>query len=243
MKYAVVSDIHGDIIALENALNEIDKHNVDKIICLGDFIGIGPCPQECTQKLMSLGDKLICVMGNHEDRVVNEFPKYLHDNKVKVTEKELAHAKWVKSVLTNESIDFIKNLPKELVINDGNKKIAIMHYPSRENQEFYNFIFYPTYDESNRMFSKYGADINLFGHTHVALAKCYDNKYYFNPGSLGLPDYRTYGTFGILNVQDDKIIYDEYDFKFDYDKVLNKMNELNYPQLNTMKELFWGTKY
>ena len=243
MKYAIISDIHGDIIALENALKEIEEKNVDKIICLGDFVGIGPYPEECVNKLRSLGDRLIIVKGNHEDRVIKGLPEYLHDNKLKVTEKERAHAKWVYSMLSEESREFINNLPEEIIIEDGNRKIAIMHYPSNENKEYYNFIFYPTKDEANYLFKKYDADIFLFGHTHVAFAKHYEDKWLFNPGSLGLPDYRTYGTYGILEVSDDNTNYNEYDFKFDYDKVLEQMNELDYPQLDVMKRLFFGTKW
>lgn len=243
MKYAVISDIHGNVIALENALKEIQRFNVDKIICLGDFVGIGPCPEQTIQMLKTLGDKLIVVKGNHEDRVINGLPDYLHDNKLKVTEKERAHARWVFETLSPESREYITNLPEEITLQDGNRKIAVMHYPSDENNQYWPFLFYPKKEENETLFRKYDADVVLFGHTHVTYAKCYEGRYYFNPGSLGLPDYRTYGTYGILEVTDEKIDYNEYDFQYDYNRVLEIMNEINYPQLDVMKRLFFGTKW
>ena len=62
-----MTDIHSNINALNAVLNEFEKMKVEKIICCGDIIGIGPYPEETVQALIKLKDKLIAVKGNHEE--------------------------------------------------------------------------------------------------------------------------------------------------------------------------------
>ena len=52
MKLGIITDIHSNIIALNEVLKEFKKIKIDKIICCGDIIGIGPSPEEVVQALM-----------------------------------------------------------------------------------------------------------------------------------------------------------------------------------------------
>ena len=63
-RIAVFSDIHGNREALTSILNDIKKENIDKIIYLGDVIGIGPKPKECLEII--LNSNIETVTGNHE---------------------------------------------------------------------------------------------------------------------------------------------------------------------------------
>lgn len=65
MKIGIITDIHSNISALNIVLNKLKKIEVDKIICCGDIIGIGPNPEKTVQELMKNKDKLIAVRGNH----------------------------------------------------------------------------------------------------------------------------------------------------------------------------------
>jgi len=65
MKFAVVSDIHSNIPALDAVLKDIEEQKVEKLICLGDVIGYGPHPIECAEKIMNRCDVVIC--GNHDE--------------------------------------------------------------------------------------------------------------------------------------------------------------------------------
>src|SRR4026208_75405 len=62
MQIAIISDIHGNNVAFEAALNDIKKQNIDQIVCLGDAIQGGPQPAEVVQNLRALGCPV--VMGN-----------------------------------------------------------------------------------------------------------------------------------------------------------------------------------
>lgn len=62
-KTAIVSDIHGNLAALEAVLEDIERQSVDRIVCLGDVIGYGPNPRECLDRAMKFD---FCVLGNHD---------------------------------------------------------------------------------------------------------------------------------------------------------------------------------
>ncbi|TWT50305.1 phosphodiesterase [Rubripirellula amarantea] len=60
---AILSDIHGNLSALEAVLADVESQNVDRIVCLGDVIGYGPQPCECLDQVMNFE---FCILGNHD---------------------------------------------------------------------------------------------------------------------------------------------------------------------------------
>jgi predicted phosphodiesterase len=67
---ALISDIHGNLEALQTVLAEIDRRGVDEIICLGDVVGYGPNPTECIDLVMRRCS--VTLMGNHDFAVFYE---------------------------------------------------------------------------------------------------------------------------------------------------------------------------
>ena len=67
---AIVSDIHGNIEALETVLADIEKQNIDEIVCLGDIVGYGPNPKECMDRASAFNAIL---KGNHEEALCDEL--------------------------------------------------------------------------------------------------------------------------------------------------------------------------
>jgi predicted phosphodiesterase len=63
LKRAILSDIHGNLEALEAVLEDVLAQGVDEIFCLGDIVGYGPNPRECVDRVMQF-DR--CVLGNHD---------------------------------------------------------------------------------------------------------------------------------------------------------------------------------
>ena len=63
MKRAIISDIHGNLAALNAVLDDIRHHGVEQITCLGDIIGYGPNPKECLDEVMKVES---CILGNHD---------------------------------------------------------------------------------------------------------------------------------------------------------------------------------
>ncbi|MFK8114538.1 MAG: metallophosphoesterase [Rubripirellula sp.] len=60
---AILSDIHGNLSALESVMEDVRGQNVDRIVCLGDVIGYGPSPCECLDQVMEFD---FCILGNHD---------------------------------------------------------------------------------------------------------------------------------------------------------------------------------
>ncbi|MGZ3601962.1 MAG: metallophosphoesterase family protein, partial [Ktedonobacterales bacterium] len=69
MRYAIISDIHGNAEALRAVLADIDRASkeagarIDQLWCLGDIVGYGPEPGECTDRVRARAD--LCIAGNH----------------------------------------------------------------------------------------------------------------------------------------------------------------------------------
>ena len=73
MRYGIITDIHNNVIALRIVLKQLDQMGCDGIICCGDIIGIGPCPEETVRELIHL-PRLMSVRGNHEGYLLEGMP-------------------------------------------------------------------------------------------------------------------------------------------------------------------------
>jgi predicted phosphodiesterase len=69
MRIAIISDIHGNMVALDAALADIESEHVDQIVCLGDVAEFGPHPREVLARLRALGCPVI--MGNTDERLID----------------------------------------------------------------------------------------------------------------------------------------------------------------------------
>lgn len=67
---AIISDIHGNLEALEEALADIDRRGIQRIFCLGDVIGYGASPKQCLDKVIDRCE--LCLCGNHDQAVFFE---------------------------------------------------------------------------------------------------------------------------------------------------------------------------
>ena len=67
MKLAIVSDIHGNLEALQAVLADIETQHVDRIYCMGDVVGYGPNPRECVDQVMQFD---LCILGNHDQGAI-----------------------------------------------------------------------------------------------------------------------------------------------------------------------------
>ena len=68
MRLGIISDVHGNLLALKSVLAELDAAGIDRLVCLGDVVGYGPDPIECLDLIFER-DPLM-VAGNHEDALM-----------------------------------------------------------------------------------------------------------------------------------------------------------------------------
>jgi predicted phosphodiesterase len=106
MKTAILSDIHGNLEALEAVLADLEKLQPDRILCLGDLIGYGPDPEAVVNRVIEL--EIRCVLGNHEAALSSE--KALGWLNFLARENNLA----TKSLLSDRSLEFCASLPRSI---------------------------------------------------------------------------------------------------------------------------------
>src|SRR5581483_10797807 len=115
MRYAIFTDIHANLEALEAVLAKIDElaqeEPIDQIWFLGDLVGYGPNPNECIAKLRERTDVIIA--GNHDWAAVGKIS--LDD----FSEAARISAEWTAEQLTKEHREFLINLPERIDIEQA----------------------------------------------------------------------------------------------------------------------------
>lgn len=190
-KYAILSDIHGNLFALKEVIKDLNKQNIDSVILLGDLIDYGMQSNEVIDYIKdNFSQKIICnIWGNHEKAILTKDFDHFS------SQRGVESAKFTDSQLTDYSKDYLNN---EL-IHEGrygfeidNKKALAIH--GSLNDYYWKAIF-P--DNLNGDYSDF--DIVLSGHSHYphVFQHFYEvenpdmrNKksvLFINPGSVGQP--------------------------------------------------------
>ena len=188
MKYAVISDIHGNMEALDAVLKDIETtEQADKILCLGDLAMAGPEPAAAVDRVMDLvkAGKVVCIQGN-TDKMIADF----NDDILKSLQSKneiMANALQADvKALNDEQKDFLKNLPVNHEFSYLNTKILMVHGSPRKNDE--NIFPEMPMSEIEEMVKDTDADIILCGHTHVPCGyQTESRKTIVNDGSVGRP--------------------------------------------------------
>lgn len=115
-KYAIISDIHGNNVALRNVMDDAKMNGVDAWIFAGDYCVCAPWPKEVTETLQNMKDAFI-VKGNEEN--------YLHCPEGDDGQFEIS--RWSKRQLSGEQIEWLDQLPEQLEFKDGEHSIYITH--------------------------------------------------------------------------------------------------------------------
>ena len=199
MKFAILSDIHGNIYALKEAVKNIEKENIDSIILCGDYITDIPRTNEVIdfRKEIMSKYKTYIIKGNREEKVLNyaDEPKEISLNNENIL--------YTYEDLTKENLEFIKSLPESCMINiNGMAKIYVSHIR----------------DYNNGNDCKY----KIFGHSHRQHIFSRDGIKYINPGSIGLPtDGDPRLKYCILTIEKEIEKIDLVSIPYDYSKAIN----------------------
>lgn len=230
MKIAIFSDIHGNLPALTVILNDIKRKNIDKIVCLGDVIGIGPKPKECLDLVMA--NDIFMVLGNHEMYALKSLD---HDSK-----NMADHFLWLKQLINQEELAYLKHceIQKKEVID--NLKISYQHFLIKDinNTNPLYDINILTNGEVNNICRNLDVDYTFIGHEHKAFNLCEDNHHLIDVGSSGCTlDNKTHYT--ILNI-DDKVDIQTIYLEYDRQQLLDDFKNTYYPHSQYCAKSFFG---
>jgi putative phosphoesterase len=187
MKIAVISDIHGNMQALEAVLEDIKKEGCEKIFCLGDLAMAGPEPSKTVDKIIELQNTLdfTVIQGNTDEMIADKSDKFLNFLKESMPVMANALESDIADV-TEAQKEFLRNLPaqKELTI-DGIKILLVHGSPRRNNENIFPDL---KIEEVEEMIKGTDADIIFCGHTHIPCGYQTNTKQtVINVGSVGRP--------------------------------------------------------
>lgn len=180
MRIALISDIHGNVVALEAVLADIDRHSVDQIIFLGDAVTLGPHPQEVITLLRNLDCP--CIMGNHDDFVLHA-EQFLQDNHAVEMKERMA---WTVAQLSAADLDYLREFQAwiQIELNDAQQLLCFHGSP----RSFHEFILATTpADALDEMLDGHAATVMVGGHSHVQMLRRHRATLVVNAGSVGDP--------------------------------------------------------
>ncbi len=184
MKIAVFSDIHGNAIALEAVLKDIDTRNIDLIFCGGDLVGYGAYPNEVISLIRKY--RIPTIMGNYDDGVgFNKADCGCAYTDPQMQELGRISLEWTKKQVNFENRSFLRSLLERIQFTACGNKILIVHGSPRQINEY---LYADRPEESVlRLFNNENVDIIICGHTHLPYTRVMDSKYLINVGSVGKP--------------------------------------------------------
>jgi predicted phosphodiesterase len=232
MRILLISDIHGNLMALESVLES--SGGFEEVWCLGDIVGYGPNPNECIKLIRKLPN-LNCIIGNHDAAAINTLSSDSFNPSAR------SSSKWTKDRLTDESREFLRGLPDKI---ESDNELLVHGSPYDHVMEYLLDI-----ESAERAFSLFKGDFCFVGHSHLPM---YFRKYsdgsieqkiivddtkevrlehrmICNPGSVGQPrDRNPKASFAIIDSEDMTITYQR--AKYDVKKTQGRMLHHNLPQ-------------
>lgn len=214
MRIALLSDIHGNIFALETVLAELQSEAVDRILVAGDFVGYYPYINEVIARVRAMN--VVAVLGNHDAYLLN--PQMITAEKRKAYRlDEAAHS------IQTENIDWLRQLPAQQKLDLDGQMVLLCH----GSPWLWNEYVYPDFDNWDR-FSNMDADIVVMGHTHIPFERQVGKVQLINPGSVGQPrDYQPGACYAILETHDQQVTF--YRCSYDIAHLIEILQSRNFP--------------
>ncbi len=188
MRFAIFSDVHSNLEALEAVLEEAHEHNCTHFVCLGDVVGYNANPHECVKRVRDLDCPI--VKGNHDEQAsLIESSRDFNE----LAERAIL---WTRDHLTAEDKMWLRDLRLQRQVRDFTIVHATLDTPAQWGYVFNNL-------DAAASFTYQHTTICFFGHTHIPVAFIRDDgvrrvsiellrietgkKYFINTGSVGQP--------------------------------------------------------
>lgn len=229
MRYLVLSDIHGNNVALEAVLNAVPKHRYDKILVLGDNVGDGPSPDKVLDILIKRD--AILINGNREELANDHFNGFSETQ----TALQWKFMRDSISLLTDEQRQLIKGLNNQRTVEDDGLSIKMVHGSPDSVREL---LYYNNQQRLNEVLESISEDILLCGHNHYQFAYLAPNdKLVLNPGSVGLSQKEEAfrADYALLNVCNEQFSFELNHTYYDGEKIKQE-----YLARNLWDSTIWG---
>jgi diadenosine tetraphosphatase ApaH/serine/threonine PP2A family protein phosphatase len=240
VRYAVVSDIHGNLESLSIALSRMKP--TDGLLCLGDIVGYGPNPNECVALIRERAT--VTILGNHDVAAIDNFGVQYFNPAAREA------LQWTQSVLTAENVRWLDSLAYEFRMPD-----CLLVHGAPVN--YFEYIL--DKEGAARAFTSTDAPLIFIGHTHIAEAYALrpdgsldayafqqggtltldeGTRYIVNVGSVGQPrDLNPQASFAFYDTDARTVTIERYTYPIE--QVQEKIEEAHLPEA-LAKRLVYG---
>jgi diadenosine tetraphosphatase ApaH/serine/threonine PP2A family protein phosphatase len=151
---AVISDVHGNLEALEAVLADVAQQETTSLICLGDVVGYGADPSACLERVTSAAK--VCLLGNHD---IAARDLHAAENFNEVAREAI---RWTSEQLTPEDLATLQSFPY-VHVEEGTRFV----HASPDDPPAWHYIL--TEQEAWKAFEACSEDVCFIGHSHVPL--------------------------------------------------------------------------
>jgi predicted phosphodiesterase len=236
MRYALISDIHANLPALEAVLAGIrDRQEIAATYHLGDLVGYAPWPNETVSLIRGAG--ISGVAGNYDSTVGADY-KHCGCRYEDPRQEELSHLSysWTRSHVSPETKVYLKGLPFriDLLPNGGHTagpRVVLVHGSPTLN------TLYWTEDRDDAFCTKMAGlagaksgDVIAFGHTHIPWHREVGGIHFVNTGSVGRPkdgDWRA--GYVVLEARPEAVRVEHVRVEYDIDRTIDAIHLSDLP--------------
>jgi predicted phosphodiesterase len=178
MRTALVSDIHGNGVALRAMLDDLDRQEIDQVVCLGDVAQGGPEPVEVLDAVRDRAWRV--VMGNADAFLLDP-----ESGREPTTARHLDMREWSVGQLGPERLEFIAAFEPTIEASLGDDVGLLAFHGSPGD---FDDVILPTLDPAAHLelLGEFDADVLAGGHVHVQWLRRFGGSVFLNPGSVGL---------------------------------------------------------
>lgn len=212
MRVGLLSDIHGNRVALDAVLDDLPS--VDHLVCAGDVVGYGPWPGACVDRLRERD--VPCVVGNHDRAVVQ-------DTGFRFNRMAAAGVTYARDHLSDDQLAWLAARPRRLDLVDD--RLALLHdHPTDRDRYTYPDAFGP-----DLLAAAGNPDALVLGHTHVQGHAVLDDGLICNPGAVGQPrDGDPRAAYAVLDLDAGTVA--EHRVAYDIEHVVSAVRDAGLPE-------------
>jgi predicted phosphodiesterase len=231
MRFALFSDIHANLEALEAVLADAHERKCTDFVCLGDVVGYNANPHECVERVRAMDCPI--VKGNHDEQAS------LIESSRDFNEMAEQAIQWTRDHLTEEDKEWLRGLLLQRPVRDFTIVHATLDTPEQWGYVFNNL-------DAAASFTYQQTTVCFFGHTHVPMAFIRDDgvhrmrieqlrieptkKYFINVGSVGQPrDADWHAAYCVYDI--DNNIVEQRRVKYDLEAAQKKIVDAGLPRL------------
>ena len=245
MRIGVMSDIHGNCVALDAVLADVEAHPVDRWVCLGDTLQGGPQPREVAERLQELGCPV--VLGNADAFILDaDVGEESAAGTAREQQLRLVRS-WTLEQIGESGVELVRTFVPTIDIDLGTAGTFLCFHGGPSD---FNTVLLPgaTSDVLRAELGPQGARTMCGGHTHQQWSVSLDGWTFFNPGSVGLgynshlpPDrfhFFDEAEFAVLHIDDYRVDIEFLRVGFDVDEFDRASKANGHPEAATLAARF-----